>query len=145
MREIKFRAYLKEDGVMLYSENDVDDVLMEIWRIGSVGCKIEVQQERCREGGGEVYTTTEYVEADAEIMQYTGLKDKNGKEIYEDDIITMSTGKPIAVIKYHYCGFVFQWIDPIYITLRKQNEPIFRNVHLFKVLGNIHENPELLP
>ena len=77
------------------------------------------------------------------LMQYTGLKDKNGKEIYEGDIISNGYEKCIVVWVKEQAGFMLKltnkeyekekWTNPM-IDLRKDDE----------VIGNIYENPELL-
>lgn len=78
-----------------------------------------------------------------QINQYTGLKDKNGKEIYEGDICKYVCGKSewIAEVVFHYGMFTF----PI------KEKPLGRYVYIHNVLereleviGNIYENPELL-
>jgi uncharacterized phage protein (TIGR01671 family) len=91
-----------------------------------------------------------------ELMQYTGLKDKSWKEIYEGDILT-STEYPFQDGgEYNYHG-VIEWIDEeasFYMTKRLANlekrgmsngisQPI-ENIEEFEIIGNIYENPELI-
>ena len=70
------------------------------------------------------------------VMQFTGLTDKNGKEIYEGDILKHETGG-LSSIEYEAPHFI----------LRHHPEggsdfPAPKN--FFEVIGNIYENPELL-
>jgi uncharacterized phage protein (TIGR01671 family) len=71
------------------------------------------------------------------IMQYTGLKDKNGKEIYEQDILKN--------IDLNGIVFVMEWVKNSYGLVDRNNKyitGIYSNK--CKIIGNIYENPEIL-
>ena len=104
-----------------------------------------------------MYDETCYVDEDT-IGQFTGLLDKNGKEIYEGDIITAdwypfySDGKPnyVAVVEWDDCGFG-AWFE-----LHKDSTargisigcPVMdfdsESASSFEVIGNIFDNPDLI-
>ncbi|HDX9529712.1 TPA: hypothetical protein ROX84_004983 [Bacillus thuringiensis] len=77
-------------------------------------------------------------------MQYTGLKDKNGKEIYEGDIVHMYSVMPgcdideIGIVKFIECAFLFEKTDG------SNGWSIFNEATESEVIGNTYENPELL-
>jgi uncharacterized phage protein (TIGR01671 family) len=80
-----------------------------------------------------------------EFMQYTGLKDKSDKEIYEGDIV-LGLKYLKAKVVYGFCGFELHWIDGNTDKVRRRkSEEMFHNTSIvFEVIGNIYENPELL-
>ena len=89
---------------------------------------------------------------DAELLQYTGLKDKNGKEIYEGDILLLEKGTKRTVFSVPG-GFAIESLDddlnkygkeifvPIEGLSDEQNASFIKST---KIIGNIYENPELL-
>lgn len=67
------------------------------------------------------------------LMQYTGLKDKNGKEIYEGDVMKTPITEILGEVFYRE-GIYFVYYSGMLIDRCKDSE----------VIGNIHENPELI-
>jgi hypothetical protein len=76
-----------------------------------------------------------------EIMQFTGLLDKNGKEIYESDIVGFSV-REVDKVKmpaiHHAKGVVV--INPFTLLFGSWDAGYCHNI---KVIGNVYENPEL--
>ena len=75
------------------------------------------------------------------LIQYTGLKDKNGKEIYEGDILeceAITEHREPTRYKMAWCDIDGCWHLRPFSTLTN------RNTNYLAVIGNIYENPELL-
>ena len=123
MREIKFRAWSKLTKKMTnrsYSWWWLDDIFEE-----------------------EAFShppSPSHGEEDIVLMQYTGLKDKNGKEIYEGDIIEDRFRRKF-IVKWDINFACWVFGD---IKLSDFGNPGFWVGHEIKVIGNIYENPELL-
>ena len=116
-REIKFRAWVKE----LKKLSAVNEFYFT---------------------GGTYVCDYEYAldPEDIELMQYTGLKDRNGVEIYEGDIVNHSKQGNL-IVKYgnkhfDYAGFTLINSSGMTNTLQ--------NPYIYEVIGNIYEDPELL-
>lgn len=126
-REIKFRAWDSFNKRMDYSPCISFNVMGDDGKVDTLVDK----------GGGKWRSAT----AQMKIMQYTGLKDKNGKEIYESDIVKTGSDK-LMVISWSekHASFVIDrngWAFRHYF-----GEAFYSNE--CEVVGNLYESPELL-
>ena len=142
MREIKFRAWDKAEGRMLFPEQLEKGTVSEFpttLAIGFHGKPVAFDRDSFK--GDEVVGWNR--DHNLELMQYTGLNDKAGKPVYEGDIVNVSlpTGKPwrIGAVVWHGFGFA---IDTD--TKNVSGAMPLPASHRIEVIGNIHEHPELL-
>ena len=121
-REIKFRVYISKYKIL-----DTPDII-----------NFNTQEVK--------YDSDYYSLDDIELMQYTGIKDKNGKEIYEGDIIKYKF--PYDRRLNHISPVKFLETEASFgIKDRYENEiPLYKITanNYFEIVGNIYENLELL-
>ena len=94
----------------------------------------------------ELVETDKFVERSIEgvkLMQSTSLHDKNGKEIFEKDILDYNGRK--VIVKWHgsYACFVYEFVDELK-NRTAEWQPLYLSYYKFEIIGNIYEIPELL-
>ena len=108
------------------------------------------QPDEVMVGNGDIWIIDEdsvagewIVNNDIHLMQSTGLLDKNGKEIFEGDIVDYKGRK--AVIKWHgsYASFIYIFVDELQKRVAGWN-PLYLAYFHFEVIGNKFETPEFL-
>lgn len=140
MIEKKFRAYY--NGKMLYN----------------VPVSADGKYHHCISTGFALQYEPEYVALD--VMQYAGINDVKGNELYENDIckFMISANEELVnppetlrvVIEFEYCCFGFRHLFPEYVHEDDvewtpfYNDGDFWDTNYFHLIGNTIENPELM-
>ena len=126
MREIKFRAWVKEKKA-----------IFEVILIDYVSKKVTYLLERV----GHLLSIRDAKFNDVELMQYTGLKDKNNKEIYEGDILFESFGERYYKVVFENGGFRAEFKGDF-------DEHSFDLIDVVaqgcEIVGNIYENSKFI-
>lgn len=131
MREIKFRAWHFILKRMFSAEEMANDQMTLLTTGYFINCHSDISK-------------SEIAEHDVMIpLQFTGLKDKNGKEIYEGDIIFRESGYS------HSTSAVVDWDEKsgswnCYLGNRVWQDLLWRKIRDHEIIGNIYENSELL-
>lgn len=139
MREINFRLWDKRHKKMIYNIQsinfDTEDYLPFSVLLPSASRESRLVNDTWIEEDG---TYVDNKNKEAELMQYTGLKDKNGNGIYEGDIIKFKHDDyTVPFTQYiKFVGGTYQ-TDDYHFYLHEIS-------HYVEIIGNIYENPELL-
>ncbi len=131
MREIKFRVFTWDTRYPNYEhKNYMLDVLSINFETNKI--MIPYKIDECRE--------VNIKEENLTLMQYTGLKDKNGKEIYEGDFVKVHDNGHdfLTEVKWDKAGFVIFLESKWFVSM------IYNSIERIEIIGNIYENPNLL-
>ena len=123
MREIKFRAWHPSSSDMIYFDNE------------------KAANDQYIAHSLLLLMANQHPQGKDLLMQFAGLTDKNGVEVFEGDVLSGFDGKLICTCNYsdEDAGFWFKSVDSV--SGGMANKDYAYNFH---VVGNIHQHPELL-
>ena len=131
MREILFRGKRVDNGEWV--EGDLlNNNLIMTWHDGELSATGETRSD-----GQKFYEGSFFQIDPSTVGQYTGIKDKNGKKIFEGDVVFATCGEHYQGVwefsKYYVAKIA--WPQEMYEMLLADE---------LEVIGNIHDNPELI-
>lgn len=137
MREIKFRAWVPKDKIMYTFDN-----------YGMSWLSLERKSKGDTEGMMKFYSHPNVGWHEGFIMQFTGLKDKNGKEIYDGDVIRTTRidedGEVVETWQVFWSSDMGGWW--LLNCENGESDTLYacNDTYKAEVIGNIYENPSLL-
>ena len=140
----KFRAWVKPGVLSNHPDGVVADAKPDFLGMECLVKRDDLKGKKC--------FTEIFDFEDIEFMQSTGLKDKNGVEIFDDDIVvgqqhlTTDLSTPFEIkglVKYSERNTMF-YLDEKSVGHDKFMHSLGSSIYQYEVIGNIYENPELL-
>ena len=145
MREIIFRGKRIDNGEWVYGWPFADTADCSLKKVGKCGCPHDGSKYFIVEWVDDFHEYEEREVIPDTVGQYTGLKDKNGKRIFEGDILGSRYDNlylddvAIEVVKWFRNGWYIQQENNLPNALCE-----YGVLPYSEVIGNVHENPELL-
>jgi uncharacterized phage protein (TIGR01671 family) len=151
MREIKFRAWAFDSWAELLPKEEWDKERTPKYKGKWSMCEVytyHVRKNKVRVHTGRGFDKCMDIEIGelCTLMQYTGLKDKNGKEIYEGDVIcvvedALDGGQEGTFMEVYFDDFGCWQLRGSPIL---KGEVLYDHHKYAQIIGNIYENPDLL-
>lgn len=147
-REIKFKAFIEvKEGQKHYDTQEIKLIDGKVFEVSDIYWYNGKMHYICIKDQDDMFYTIFADHCNIKLLQYTGLKDKNNKEVYEGDIAYLYDEK--CIISWHLGGWILNRVNKSkydhllsgYLAKRR-NGQYYSNC--IEVVGNIYENKEVI-